>query len=97
MSAEEVLAQHRIDPHSWRAGHDGWWGCTCDPDVACDADHQLEVLKAAGYAVVELPKGDFSGPVLQQLPPAVVRRWGLILLAAADQAEAVWPTKGGEK
>lgn len=52
MSAAEVLAQHQIN--QW-AQHDGWWGCTCDGDVKCDGRHQLDALKAAGYAVVELP------------------------------------------
>lgn len=63
MSAAEVLAQHQADP-SWRAGHDGWQGCTCDPDVPCDAQHQLDALKAAHVAVVELPeRGAHGWPV----------------------------------
>lgn len=53
MSAAEVLAQHQIN--QW-AQHDGWWGCTCDGDVKCDAQHQLDALKAAGYAVVDVAR-----------------------------------------
>lgn len=55
MTAAEVLAAHQID--QW-AQHDGWWGCTCDGDVKCDGQHQLDALRAAGYAVVELPTPD---------------------------------------
>lgn len=59
MSAAEVLTQHQIN--QW-AQHDGWWGCTCDGDVKCDGQHQLDALKAAGYAVVELPTVAHKGP-----------------------------------
>lgn len=55
MSAAEVLAQHQVST-SWRATHDGWTGCTCDPDVPCDAQHQLAALNAARIAIVELPE-----------------------------------------
>ena len=53
MSAAEVLQLHQIND---RAQHDGWWGCTCNGDVKCNGQHQVDALKAAGYAVVDLPK-----------------------------------------
>lgn len=51
MSAEQVLAQHQ-----WGTG-----ACICGKMVCCHDDiaaHQIDALKAAGYAVVNLPEPD---------------------------------------
>ena len=64
MSAAEVLAQHQIN--QW-AQHDGWWGCTCDGDVKCDGAHQLDALKAAGYAILP-PPGDIADNTVEPTP-----------------------------
>lgn len=59
MTAAEVLAQHRIEYHDDREmffctapGCRGEWFSFPEDHAA----HQLDALRAAGYAVVELPK-----------------------------------------
>lgn len=58
MSAAEVLAAHRSyyvhGDDSDRCSGCDWKGNGCDEFEA----HQLDALKVAGYAVVELPKSD---------------------------------------
>lgn len=67
VSAVEVLARHQVN--RW-AQHDGWWGCTCDGDVRCDAQHQLDALKAAGYAVVKLDQAAIKAAHISYGPGA---------------------------
>lgn len=89
MTAVEVLADHRA-----RSDDDY---CSCgwrmSPDTGSAADmaaHLLDALKAAGYAVVELPKVEESPKF--ELNPAMTPMLAAIavglIAAIADAAEA---------
>jgi hypothetical protein len=58
VSAAEVLAAHHIDAFQPMRR------CSCGSAIPWSVEHQLDALKAAGYAVVELPK-----------PPPESHRW----------------------
>lgn len=60
MSAAEVLHQHAsyglVVAADGKGLTNGCTGCGWRGDIDCHAAHQLDALKAAGYAVVKLPK-----------------------------------------
>lgn len=55
MTAAEVLGKHRAVEYVG----DGVWWCNCG--TVHNADHVLDALKVAGYAVVELPEESGGG------------------------------------
>lgn len=59
MSAAEVLAQHQADPSTGYCICGGLEYEPSDPDeMTTLATHQADALRAAGYAVVELPQAN---------------------------------------
>lgn len=83
VSAVEVLAQHQINRWTQQ------WGCACDGDVKCDAQHQLDALKAAGFAVIRRPA-----------PAPIPQHWHADCLGAwsADgnqEPVSAWPENPG--
>lgn len=67
MSPAEVLEHHRLIEGVHRYRGDAVFWCSCEDRGPCvmgitsnwrvHAGHQLDALKAAGYAVVEVPPG----------------------------------------
>jgi hypothetical protein len=99
MSAAEVLAQHRLVTRE-SSLHSNTYSCSCNDAGECamgvttnwrvHAGHQIDALKAAGYAVVELPS---SCPQPQHWDEACLGAWEAINYGA-DPVSA-WPNNRG--
>jgi hypothetical protein len=90
-AAAGVLAQHQADPSTGYCICGGLEYEPGDPDeMTTLAVHQAVALKAAGYAVVQLPQpGELPAlVVVENIGVAATREWaGALLAAAADVAE----------